>query len=658
MTMKKNQTGNIEDFLGSVLRGAAKILGCGTANLLIFNTRTDEIYIRVGSIADKIIRLKEIEAILGNTLQKAVFSLSGAADSLVYQSWNDQALCETSSVSELASGVFPQDVVDTMSMMLTDLRFICVPVICRKRALGVIIFTKEDTHPFGRQQREILLQYAQRIGEIIDNEYRSRGASVAAKSSLMPGNTTYAQLIFDDQGNLSGQSKLTSGGDDQAANPLYELTNAIPVLAKEAVRLCSLHPSNDETETLLLPEQPFSKTDVDAGAKFRAELSKIIVHDETFVLCNLFNLDKKTGKSMQSQLIHLALGDAAPAVIVDSSFLIASCNETTEQLTGYTAEELLQKPIDILFQKSKNIRAILDHQFLFFSNGHFEEDTVIRHKDGSLFESKVEALLLVDEKNEGIGFLVLIRKQSTSQQDDDSEDNITALMRRERLATMGEMAAGLAHEIRNPLVSIGATLEMLSKETIGTEETGAILGDLVQEVNRIDMILKEYLSLSVRQNTSVTRVHLDTLVSDSIQILEGAKPADDIVVIKDIDSRFDVFGDYIGLRQVIINLLKNAIDATPKGKNVRCHAKQDTGEVQIFIDDEGRGLLFDAKECFRPFFTSKKNGTGLGLAVCKKILAAHGGTIYLENREAGGCRASITLPRGFEIDGNTEPDSQ
>ena len=78
--------------------------------------------------------------------------------------------------------------------------------------------------------------------------------------------------------------------------------------------------------------------------------------------------------------------------------------------------------------------------------------------------------------------------------------------------------------------------------------------------------------------------------------------------------------------------------------------------MQIFIDDEGRGLLFDAKECFRPFFTSKKNGTGLGLAVCKKILAAHGGTIYLENREAGGCRASITLPRGLEIEGKTEPD--
>jgi signal transduction histidine kinase len=221
---------------------------------------------------------------------------------------------------------------------------------------------------------------------------------------------------------------------------------------------------------------------------------------------------------------------------------------------------------------------------------------------------------------------------------------------------MGEMAAGLAHEIRNPLVSIGATLEMLSKETDGATDRGAILADLVEEVNRIDMILKEYLSLSIRQNTSVTRVHLDTLMSDSIQILKGTMKANDIVVIKDIDPQLEIFGDYIGLRQVIINLLKNAIDATPNGKNVRCHATQDAGEVQIFIDDEGRGLLFDSKDCFRPFFTTKKNGTGLGLAVCKKILAAHGGSIYLGNREAGGCRASIALPRGLEIERNTKPN--
>jgi signal transduction histidine kinase len=215
---------------------------------------------------------------------------------------------------------------------------------------------------------------------------------------------------------------------------------------------------------------------------------------------------------------------------------------------------------------------------------------------------------------------------------------------------MGEMAAGLAHEIRNPLVSIGATLEMLSKEAEDDDDTTAVLADLIQEVNRIDMTIKEYLSLSVRQNSSVTRVHLDTLISDSIQILKGTKSADDIAIVRNIDEHLEVFGDYIGLRQVIVNILKNAIEATPKGKEVRCHAKQDAGEMQIFIDDQGPGLLCDSKECFRPFFTTKRSGTGLGLAVCKKIVAAHGGTISLNNNEAGGCRASIALPRGLEIE--------
>ena len=305
--------------------------------------------------------------------------------------------------------------------------------------------------------------------------------------------------------------------------------------------------------------------------------------------------------------------------------------------------------MDVLFQDAKNIRAILDHQFLFFSDGHFEEDAVIRHKDGSLFEGKVEALLLVDVNSEGIGFLVLIRKQSPSElADGDAEESITALMRRERLATMGEMAAGLAHEIRNPLVSIGATLEMLRQEATDRGDDDEILENLVQEVNRIDLIIKEYLSLSVRQNSSVARIELDTLMGDSIQILKGTKHAGEIFLTSNIERDIVLLGDYIGLRQVVVNLLKNAIEAAPKGTTVHSFAREDDGQVQICIDDEGRGLLFDANECFKPFFTSKKNGTGLGLAVCHKIVAAHGGTITLENREAGGCRASITLPRGLE----------
>ena len=117
--MQKNQTVDIEDFLGSILRGAAKMLGCGTANLLIFNTRAGEIYVRVGTIGDRIIRLQEVEAIFGSAFQKTVFPIGDTTDSLVYRCWHDQTVHETSSVSKLAGSFFSENVRQTMSSMLT-----------------------------------------------------------------------------------------------------------------------------------------------------------------------------------------------------------------------------------------------------------------------------------------------------------------------------------------------------------------------------------------------------------------------------------------------------------------------------------------------------------------------------------------------------------
>jgi signal transduction histidine kinase len=518
------------------------MLGCMTANLLIFNTKTDEIRVRVGTIADRIIRLNEIEAILGSALHKLDLSISGASDSLVYRSWDEKSVLETASFSEMVGSVFPGELVDEVSKMLTDQRFICVPVICRGRALGVVIFTKEDVHPFGRQQRQILLQYAQRIGEIVDNEFRSRGAAVP------PG------------------------------------------------------------------------------------------------------LPQKYEQSLESQLVHLAVGDAVPAVMVDAQFRIVSCNEATSDLIGCEPAVLFDKPIDMLFDEAVDIGAIFNHQFLFHSDGHFEEVIALRHRSGDRFFGKVEAFLLVDEENEVIGFLVLIRKSGTTVGGDGYDDGMDQLMRRERLATMGEMAAQLAHEIRNPLVSIGATLEMLAKEPDEIAVDREVLNLLAGEVTRIDMILKEYLSLSVRQNTSVERVNLGAVVGDAAGLLGGLEKSGERISLVEVDPGIEIFGDYLGLRQVIVNLLKNAAEAGPPGSEIACRVGRREDEVFIHIDDQGQGLPMGVNDCFKPFFTTKKNGTGLGLTVCQKIIEAHRGTITLFNRRGGGCRAAVVFARGDDIE--------
>jgi len=98
------------------------------------------------------------------------------------------------------------------------------------------------------------------------------------------------------------------------------------------------------------------------------------------------------------------------------------------------------------------------------------------------------------------------------------------------------------------------------------------------------------------------------------------------------------------MKQVVFNLLLNALEATPDGGEVVCGAARKGQQVAITVEDRGPGLPASPTDCLRPFFTTKKNGTGLGLAVCQKIAHAHGGFLDLRNRDSGGCQATVVLP--------------
>jgi PAS domain S-box-containing protein len=519
-----------EELLESILRGAAKILGCGSANLIVFNTETGEVRIQVGVINERYPKLKEIESVAGDAFQSMVFRLEDTVDSMVYASWRDRAVYETASLAELSGSVFPVSLVEQGPALIGDHRFICVPVLSGERVFGVIIFTKEDIAPFGVQQREILIRYAQRIGEIIECDLSHR--SVGPRSSQL----------------------------------------------------------------------------------------------------------------FHAQLLYFALGETAPAIMVAPDFTITSSNEATEQLLGWQAAELLSKPVGILFRDPDEIDNLLNHQFLFMTDGYHEDKAEVRHKSGRVFLGRVEALLLADESNQFMGYMILIRDAKAPRDGYDSA-NVAQLMRRERLATMGEMAGQLAHEMRNPLVSIGATLEMLGRDETICADNREILSGLVGEVNRLDMLLRDYLSLSSRRNAPITKVDLWQVIEDVRRLMRGAREGEGKETINSVGRGVEVLADYEGMRHVVLNLIRNALEASPPGGRVNCHALSGERDVRLIVEDEGPGLAAPAVECVQSFFTTKKNGTGLGLTVCQKIVQAYFGTLTLENIEGGGCRATVVLPR-------------
>jgi PAS domain S-box-containing protein len=650
----KEQRTNIEEILESILRGAAKILGCISANLVVFNKKTQQANVRVGIIAEKLLELYEIEELFGNALQSIEFPFGAFEEGIVYASWKDARIYETSSLSELVGRAFSSEILNQVSEMIGNQRFICVPVVCGRRRFGVIIFTKEDLRPFGLQRREILLRYAQRIGEIIENELRGRHSATMPGASETQPDAAVMHFLFDEKGKTVGKSRFCSADSYERGN--VSETNDCADLPGEIETKLSNHASqwlgrsNDRIPGVVSDVAwKCSSEDEDQILRIKAEFSKMPIDGKLHSLCTVFDADqsqKRQVHSGQTQLLQFALGDTAPAVLVDPQFNITSYNEATERLFGYKPNELLHRSISILFREAKEIYSILNHQFLFLSDGYFEDVVIVRRKNGQVFPGKIEALLLADENHQVIGFLVLIHDQSGSVSASQDGDSMNHLMRMERLATMGEVAAQLAHEIRNPLVSIGATLEMLTKDDQRKRDNWEILKVVAKEVTRMDMILKDYLSLAARRNVSVAVVDLGEIINDALRLLEGTQVIEGKKISSTVATSLNVLADYDGLRHVFHNLFKNALEATSQGSQIECHASVLDDNLVIHIDDHGVGLASRSNECFKPFFTTKANGTGLGLAVCEKIIESHGGTISLKNRREGGCRASVVLPQG------------
>lgn len=369
------------------------------------------------------------------------------------------------------------------------------------------------------------------------------------------------------------------------------------------------------------------------GGQLHGTLSRLDLDGRHGVLC-LLACPQRSTVSLENQLVRLTLGEPAPALFVDPNFRITSCNQATAQLVGTDSAELAGRPIAVLFLAPDEVMNILSHQVVDPQHAYSERANVVRRRDGSLVPVRVEALLLADDSHQLVGFLLVLR--GAVKRDDDH------LEQQERLATMSEMAAHLAHEIRNPLVAIGATLESLRSDPDTPRSQHPILAALVKEILRMDMTLKDY--LAARREFAVTRVRVWELVDEVRRLLEGAHRPTGKTIRCLLDPELTIDADYEGIKQVMFNLLLNALEATPDEGEVVCGAARTGHQVAITVEDRGPGLPGSPADCLRPFFTTKKNGTGLGLAVCQKIAHAHGGFLDLRNRDGGGCQATVVLP--------------
>lgn len=609
---------NIEELLDAILRGAAKILGCTATNLLLIDEKTRDIRIRVGAMATSYPVLDAIEGVLGETFSGFVMPIDHAADSLVIQSWRDRTTRETSSLRELVGSAFSPEVVGAVQRIVGDQRFICVPARTTSVNYGVLLFAREGDHPFSGAQRETLLRYARSIGELIENDLMRQGQSLFSLPSV-PGPQL---VILDREGNWFGQGRVDPATAALLAAPAVHAQLAEPLRA-----LCA---GSDDA-----PSRRLEVVSGDGAA--RLVLSRLDLDGEPRVLCAVHRAaPRATSAEWQEHLLRLTLGDPAPALFVDRDLTVTSCNDVTEKQFGYAADELCGQSVGRLFRQRRAILDLLGQQVLDPSNPYCEEEATLVRKDGTLAPARVKALVLADDRDLVVGFLVLVKLE---------EERSDASMPIDRLATMGEMAAQLAHEIRNPLVAIAATLDGVRQGDLDDEQRAAI-DSSIREIDRLDLALKDF--MGGRHDLSLSDVSVAVVAEDARGLLEGARrttrPAIDVM----IDPTLRVRADHDALKHVLFNLMHNALEASPAAGKVVCRADADAnaGEIAIFVEDEGPGLAANAAQCFRPFFTTKRNGSGLGLSVCQKLVRAHGGVVELRDRANGsGCQAVVLLPQ-------------
>jgi two-component system sensor histidine kinase PilS (NtrC family) len=221
------------------------------------------------------------------------------------------------------------------------------------------------------------------------------------------------------------------------------------------------------------------------------------------------------------------------------------------------------------------------------------------------------------------------------------------MRRAERLATVGELAAGVAHEIRNPLASISGSIELLRATPQASEEDRALMNIVHREIQRLNELIGDLLDYANPRPSQAVDFDLGVLVRETLQVARADQAFAAVEITCEVDDPLPIMADPAKLRQVLWNLLRNAADAaTDGGKHVRIEARGTQARATITVVDDGPGIAPEKlARIFDPFFTTKKRGTGLGLAQCHAIVAEHGGRIDVESSLGKGVKMVVTLSR-------------
>ncbi|MBC7260204.1 MAG: PAS domain S-box protein [Chloroflexi bacterium] len=335
-----------------------------------------------------------------------------------------------------------------------------------------------------------------------------------------------------------------------------------------------------------------------------------------------------------------SLRDAA--FIIDLDMRILDCNPAATEIFGYKRQEMLAQDIGLLHvdgarleEFNRHLRAALAEKgFLFLP------EFPMKHKSGRVFTTEHSVVPLEDEQHRHIGWVALIRDITERKRMEQY------MLRTERLAAMGRLAAALAHEINNPLQGIGNSLELVLDFPLGDEERQEYLLAVRREIERLMALSERVLDFARPPQIERRPTLVPPIVQHALDLAANQLQQRRIAVTLDLPADLPpVMASADHLSQVFLNLIINAIEAMPGGGSLDIAARVCEGQMELAFSDTGSGITPEAMSMlFEPFYTTKEDGTGLGLAISHSIIQQHGGSIAARNAPGGGATFIVSLP--------------
>jgi PAS domain S-box-containing protein len=337
--------------------------------------------------------------------------------------------------------------------------------------------------------------------------------------------------------------------------------------------------------------------------------------------------------------INFALDQSSIVAFTDEKGKITKVNDKFCEISKYSREGLIGEDHRIL-NSGFHSKAFFKELWNTIGNGHVWKGEIRnKAKDGTYYWVDTTIIPFMNEKGKPYQYLA-IRNDITERKKTEE-----TLHRQDKLAAVGQLAAGVAHEIRNPLTSMKGYGEFLLEDETDPQRR-EFIEIILDEIGRVNTIVEDFMVLAKPKAVELEEKNIVTIIKNVLSLLDFEARKKHVKMNFEANEEIiQIECDEDRLKQVFLNFVKNGIEAMPNGGELTVKVSVEDNQVQISIQDTGVGIPEDKlKKIGEPFYTTKKEGTGLGLMVSFKIIESHQGKVYIESEINKGTTFNIILP--------------